>query len=196
MGAEPCTARCLVRKAIGSHRPVIVMLAPVGGPSGTWKVKNCDCERTWGTTLKLRWLWPPSSMDLTLSSPPLLQRRDPPAGTGERENDEEIVDDRAVKFSPCRLEDGAVPSVRFFSSGFGCSLSTTCKCALRVPRPLGLWVKPTSGLTFIGKVTLCLLSMRVFLLLSVFETGCGKPRRRKMGKPGFFVRSPRVCVYE
>lgn len=124
------------------------------------------------------------------------QRRDPPAGTGERENDEEIVDDRAVKFSPCRLEDGAVPSVRFFSSGFGCSLSTTCKCALRVPRPLGLWVKPTSGLTFIGKVTLCLLSMRVFLLLSVFETGCGKPRRRKMGKPGFFVRSPRVCVYE
>lgn len=44
------------------------------------------------------------------------------------------------------------------------------------------WLKPTSGLTFMGEVTFCLLSIRVFLLLSIVGMGFGKPRRRKMGK--------------
>lgn len=50
---------------------------------------------------------------LTLLSLILFQCRDAPARTGERENDEETVDDRTVKFSPCCLEDGMVPSVVF-----------------------------------------------------------------------------------
>lgn len=61
----------------------------------------------------------------------LLQCRDAPTGTGERENDEKTVDDRTVKFSPCCLEDGMVPSVRFLSSGFVCSRQhNTQMCAL------------------------------------------------------------------
>lgn len=51
-----------------------------------------------------------------------FQHRDTPAGVGKRENDEKTVDDGTVKLSSHRLEDGMVPSVRFLSSGFVCSL--------------------------------------------------------------------------
>ncbi|KAF5917715.1 hypothetical protein HPG69_013552, partial [Diceros bicornis minor] len=54
----------------------------------------------------------------TTRKPVSLAARDAPAGTGERENDEKAVDDRTVKFSPCCLEDGMVPSVRSLSLGF------------------------------------------------------------------------------
>ena len=106
----------------------------------------------WEMAFKLRLLLPFLSVYLTILSPPLSQCRDTPAGTGERENDEETADDRTVKLSPGCLEEGMVPSVRFLSSGFVCSV-----------RP-GLHgrSKPTSGLTFIGKVICCLLSIRGF----------------------------------
>lgn len=111
------------------------------------------------------------------------QCRDAPAGTGERENDEKTVDDRTVKFSPCGLEDGMVPSVRFLSSGFVCSLQhSTQMCALFAQVSDCGWLKPTSGLTFMGEVIFFLLSIRVFLLLNIVGTGFGKPRRRKMGR--------------
>lgn len=66
------------------------------------------------------------------------QCRDTPTRTGERENDEKTVDDRTVKFSLCCLENGMVPSVRFLSSGFVCSPSTTYKCVLCLPGPPGV----------------------------------------------------------
>lgn len=68
---------------------------------------------------------------LTILSPTLFQCRDAPAGTGERENDEKTVDDRTVKFSPCCLEDGMVPSVVFVLRALRAHSSTAHKtCAL------------------------------------------------------------------
>ncbi|KAK2493866.1 hypothetical protein MC885_006566 [Smutsia gigantea] len=74
----------------------------------------------------------------TTRKPVSLAARDTPTGTGERENDEKTVDDRTVKCSPCCLEDGMVPSVRFLSSGFVCSRSTTYRCVLCSPGPPGV----------------------------------------------------------
>lgn len=85
----------------------------------------------WEMAFKLRLLLPFLSVYLTILSPPLSQCRDTPAGTGERENDEETADDRTVKLSPGCLEEGMVPSVRFLSSGFVCSLQHSIQaCAL------------------------------------------------------------------
>ena len=87
--------------------------------------------RAWEMAFKLRLLLPFLSVYLTILSPPLSQCRDTPAGTGERENDEETADDRTVKLSPGCLEEGMVPSVRFLSSGFVCSLQHSIQaCAL------------------------------------------------------------------
>lgn len=63
-----------------------------------------------------------------------------------------------------------VPSVIFRLRVLWAHSSATCRCVLRPPRS-PWWLKPTSRLTFIGKVTLCLLSIRGFLLLNVVETG-------------------------
>ncbi|XP_047380266.1 band 4.1-like protein 4B isoform X3 [Sciurus carolinensis] len=74
----------------------------------------------------------------TTRKPVSLAARDTTAGTGERENDEKTVDDRTVKFSPCRLEDGMVPSVRFLSSGVVCSFWHNIRmCAPQVSRASG-----------------------------------------------------------
>lgn len=134
-----------------------------------------------------------SAIALMILSPTLLQCRDAPAGTGKRENDEKTIDDRTVKFSPCCLEDGMVPSVRFLSSGFECSLQhSTQTCALFTRSP---WlVEANFRLDFIGEVILCLLSIRAFLLLSIDGTGFGEPRRRKIGKWDSFLVLP-VCIY-
>lgn len=50
--------------------------------------------------------------------------------------------------------------------------------------------KPTSGLTFIGKVVLCLLSIRVFLLLNIVETGLESLGAEKWGNGDSFSEVP------
>lgn len=124
----------------------------------------------------------------------LLQCRDTPAGTGERKNDEKTVDDRTVTFSlmPGGWH-GAFCSFPFFGLCVLClAQHSTVVCPAR-PGLHGGW-KPTSGLTSIGKVILCLLSIRVFLWLNVIETGVSRFRRRKMGKQGFLFTRPCVCL--
>lgn len=64
-------------------------------------------------------------------------------------------------------------------------------CSVR-PGLHGSW-KPTSGLTFIGKVILGLLSTRVFLLLNVVETGFVSLGEEKWENGDSFTEV--TCVY-
>lgn len=91
------------------------------------------------------------------------QCRDAPAGTGEGENDEKTVDDGTVKFSlmPGGWH-GAFCPFPFFRLGV---LTLAQHSAVGCPARPGRrdWWKPTAGLSFIGKVILCLMSIGVFL---------------------------------
>lgn len=87
-----------------------------------------------------------------------------------------------------------VPSVRFPSSGFVCSLQHNTRMCALLTQVSVVGLKPTSGLTFIGEVIFCLLSIRGFLLLNLAGTGLGKPGRRKMGKWDSLLVLP-VCLY-
>lgn len=69
----------------------------------------------------------------------------------------------------------------FFLRALCAHSSTTHRCVLCSPRSPSL-VEANFWLDLYGRSYFRLLSIRVFLLLSIVGTGFGKPRRRKMGK--------------